>query len=258
VRSIVVAIAITLVAGACGKKDASSPPVASGASGSAAASSAGEVRDAPPAAGTPADAATAAAAAPVKTCDAGDAAACVAEANKIAPQGAYRVNLSKEEADAKEAATVKLGSRACELGNGEGCALVARYGKFSDSDKNLARACELGYVPSCGSVGRGLVDGGKKADRARAAELLEKACDADVMDWMAMTAHHGGFCRVLQQLYAETKDKAKEKSAHERACKQGDKLGCACKSDTDCGQVPDDQSGDYECYEGKCDITGGG
>jgi hypothetical protein len=193
-----------------------------------------------------------------KTCADGDAAACVAEANAIAPKGAYRAKLSKEAADAKEQATVKLAVRACELGNGEGCALVARYGKFAESNKNLERACELGYVASCGSVGRGLADRGKKADRARAAELLEKACDADVMDWMALTAHHGGFCRQLQRFYTETmKDKVKAKSAHARACKQGDKVGCACKTDADCGEVPDDQSGSFECSDGVCDITGG-
>jgi hypothetical protein len=193
-----------------------------------------------------------------KSCADGDAAACVAEANAIAPKGAYRAKLSKEAAEAKEQATVKLAARACELGNGEGCALVARYGKFVESHKNLERACELGYIPSCGSVGRRLADRGKMDERARAAELLEKACNADVMDWMALTAHHGGFCRQLQRFYAETlKDKAKAKSAHERACKQGDKVGCACKTDADCGEVPDDQSGSFECSGGVCDLTGG-
>jgi hypothetical protein len=229
---------------ACGKKQEAPPPGV--ASGSAVVTA-------------PAIDAAAIDAAPVaKTCATGDAAACVAEANAIAPQGAYRAKLSKEDADAKEQATTKLASRACELGNGEGCALVARYGAFSASDNMLEQACKLGYVPSCGSVGRGLADGGKKADRARAAELLEKACDADVMDWMSLTAHHGGFCRQLERFYTETmKDKVKAKAAHDRACKQGDKLGCACKTDADCGEVPDDQAGYYMCSDGACDIGGG-
>jgi len=182
------------------------------------------------------------------TCRDGDAAACVAEANAIAPQGGYRVELSKEEADAREAATVELATRGCQLGNGEGCALVARYGPSMDSDRNLERACQLGYVPSCGSVGRQLADGGLPGDRARAAELLERACDADVMDWMALTAHHGGFCRRLQELYdTDPKDPARAASAHRRACQQGDRLGCRCQTDDDCGEVPDDQSGTYYC-----------
>jgi hypothetical protein len=263
VKSILLAIVVLSGAAACGKKsDAPGPaPTASGsaASGTAAtppAAAGSGSAAAPPTATGSGTAATPPAATP-RTCADGDAAACVAEANKIAPQGAYRAELSKEDADAKEAATVKLAARACELGNGEGCMLLARYDRFSDSDKNLERACELGYVPSCGSVGRGLADGGKKADRARAAALLEQACDADVMDWMALTAHHGGFCRQLQELYARTKNKAKEASAHERACKQGDKLGCPCKTAADCGAVPDDQSGDYDCFDDKCDITGG-
>lgn len=228
------------------------------------ASACGPKQDAPVAAASgsplapPPTSGTAAAPAKAKTCAGGDAAACVAEARAIAPQGAYRVELSKADADAKEQATTKLAARACELGNGEGCALVARYGPFSDSSKKLERACELGYVPSCGSVGRQLADSGKKADLPRAAELLEKACDADAMDWMALTAHHGGFCRRLQELYTERlEDKAKAAKAHERACAQGDKLGCACKTDHDCGEVPDDQSGTYTCADGACDIMGG-
>lgn len=251
VRTIALFIVMTLGAAACGKKEGAPPPSTGSGSGSATATAT------PPTTPPPAPAVDAAPAGP-KTCADGDAAACVAEANAIAPQGAYRAKLSKEEADAKVAATLKPATRACELNNGEGCALVARYGAFGDSDKMLERACELGYVASCGSVGRQLADGGKKENRARAAELLEKACDANVMDWMSLTAHKGGFCRQLQKFYAETvKDKAKAKSAHDRACAQGDKLGCACKEDADCGEVPDDQSGTYTCSDGACDIMGG-
>lgn len=237
---------------ACGKKqEAPTPGVASG--------SAVVTPPAIDAATAPASGSgSAAVAAVAKTCAAGDAAACVAGANAIAPQGAYRASLSKADADAKEQATTKLASRACELGNGEGCALVARYGPYSDNDKMLARACELGYLASCGSVGRRLADSGNKADRARAAELLEKACDANVMDWAALTAHQGGFCRHLQRFYTETmKDKVKAKAAHDRACTQGDKVGCACKTNADCGEVPDDQSGSFTCSDGACDIMGG-
>jgi len=193
-----------------------------------------------------------------RTCADGDAAACVAEARAIAPQGAYRANLSKQDADAKVQATTRLAARACELGSGEGCALLAQYGGFSDSARNLERACGLGYVPSCGSVGRQLADGGRRADRKRAAELLEQACEADAVDWMALTAHHGGFCRQLQELYkGPLKNTAKAANAHERACAQGDKLGCACKTDADCGEVPSDQSGSYLCTDGACDMMGG-
>ena len=242
-RATHILILAILGAAACGTKQDATPSAAA-ASGSAPAPT-----PAPPPPPAPAK---------PKTCADGDAAACVAEARAIAPQGAYRAQLSKEDADAKAQATTKLASRACDLGNGEGCALVARYGAFSGSDKMLERSCALGYVASCGSVGRQLADGGKKADRARAAELLEKACDADVMDWMALTAHHGGFCRQLEQLYREkVKDKAKAAKAHERACAQGDKLGCTCKTDADCGKVPDDQSGDYICSSGACSIMGG-
>ena len=219
---------------ACGKKQDAPPP--------------------PPVAATPAaiDAQT------PKTCATGDAAACVAEANAAAPPVGYRAKMSKADADAKQQATAKLASRACELGNGEGCALVAEYDDSANSDLMLEKACTLGYVASCGSIGVGLADRGRKADRARAAELLEKACEANVMDWMSLTAHHGGFCRRLQEFYRDTvKDKVKAKSAHDRACAQGDKLGCACKVDADCGKVPDDQAGDYMCMEGTCGLTGG-
>lgn len=242
---------------ACGKKpDAPPPGVASGSATVTPPATA--VAPAPASGSSSVGSGSATVAAVAKTCADGDAAACVAEANRVAPQGGYRATLSKADADAKEQATTKLASRACELGNGEGCALVARYGGFSGSDSMLAKACELGYVASCGSVGRGLADGGKKADRARAAELLEKACDADVMDWMSLTAHHGGFCRQLQRFYTETmKDKVKAKAAHDRACAQGDKVGCACKTDVDCGKVPDDQSGDFTCADGVCDLVGG-
>jgi hypothetical protein len=238
-------IAVTLAAAACNKPaDGPTPGAASGST---------TAQPPPPAPPPPPPAPPKA-----KTCADGDAAACVTEAKAIAPQGAYRATMSKEQADAKEQATTKLASRACELGNGEGCALVARYGKFDDSDKNLEHACQLGHVASCGSVGRGLAERGGKADRARAAELLEKACDADAMDWMALTAHHGGFCRQLEQLYRDKlKDKARAKNAHERACAQGDKLGCTCKTDDDCGKVPDDQSGSYACTGGACAIEGG-
>lgn len=180
------------------------------------------------------------------------------EAKAIAPQGAFRATMPKAEADAKVAATAKLAARACELASAEGCALLAQWGPFGESDKHLERACELGYVPSCGSVGRGLVDGGKKEHRARAAELLEKACEADAVDWIAFTSHHGGFCHFLYELYkGPLEDKDKAAKALERACKQGDKRDCACKTDEDCGAVPDDMSGDFTCSDGKCDIVGG-
>jgi hypothetical protein len=194
-----------------------------------------------------------------KTCSVGDAAACVAEARAIAPTGAFRANLPPAEADAKVAATVELAARACELGAGEGCALQAQYGKFADSDKNLERACELGYVPSCGSVGSRLVDGGKAADRARAAELLEKACEAGAFDWRSATAHPGGFCHHLYELYkGPMKDEARAATALERACAQGDKRDCPCKSDGDCGEMPDDMSGEFFCSsDGACGVSGG-
>jgi len=246
-RRTLVLIVWTLCEVACGKQEAS--PTAGVASGSA-------ITAAPSPPPAP-DAAPAPAPKP-RTCADGDAAACVREARAIAPQGAYRAELSKEDADAKEQATTKLAARACELGNGEGCALVAQFGGFSDSGKNLARACELGHVASCGSVGRGLANTGKGADRQRAAELLEQACEADVIDWMALTAHHGGFCRQLEQLYrGPLKNNAKAAKAHARACAQGDKLGCACKVDADCGEMPSDQAGDYNCFDGACTLSGG-
>jgi hypothetical protein len=97
-----------------------------------------------------------------------------------------------------------------------------------------------------------------KKEREHAAELLEQACTADVVDWMSLTAHHGGFCHQLYELYkGPLKDKTKAAKALERACAQGDKQDCPCKTTADCGKAPDDEAGDYICTSGSCEVMGG-
>jgi hypothetical protein len=189
-------------------------------------------------------------------CDRGDAAACVAAARSFEPKGAYRVNLSKDEADRREAGTAKYGQRACDLGNGEGCALVAEFGQGSGL---LQRACELGYAASCGSISCNALEGDTKADRLHDAELCEKACRADALDWKSGTAHHGAFCHLLYVEYRDKlKDKAKAAEILKLACAQGDKEGCPCKVDDDCGKMPEDEAGSYMCAEGTCSLEAPG
>jgi TPR repeat protein len=135
--------------------------------------------------------------------------------------------------------------------------LLAQFGPYANVDKMLQRACDLGYVASCGSVGRRLADGGERKNRDHAAELLEQACAADAVDWAAGTSHHGGFCHQLHELSKGMKDKPKAAKALERACAQGDKYGCPCKTTSDCGKMPEDQAGDCDCQSGHCGVTGG-
>jgi hypothetical protein len=173
-------------------------------------------------------------------CDRGDAAACVAAARSFEPKGAYRADLGIEEGKRREAGTTKYGQRACELGNGEGCALVAMFG--GGGMPMLQRACDLGYLGSCGSIGLfGIRSSHTTAGWARYAPVLEKACRADTVDWDPDTAHHGGFCYELYVVYRDKlNDKPKATEFLKLACAQGEKRDCPCKEDTDCGPLPDD------------------
>jgi hypothetical protein len=186
-------------------------------------------------------------------CDRGDAAACVAAARSFEPKGGYRVDLSKAEADLRETETAKYGKRACDLGNGEGCALLAKFGNDNGA---WQRACDLGYLASCGSISCGGFDvDTKKADLLHDAALCEKACRADTVDWTPGTSHHGGFCHELYVGYRDKlKDKAKAAEILKLACAQGNKEDCPCKVDDDCGKMPDDEAGDLACYDGTCTL----
>lgn len=180
-------------------------------------------------------------------CDHGDAAACVAAARSFEPKGGYRADLPPKEADRREAGTALYGKRACDLGNGEGCALAAQFGHTYDL---FERACDLGYAGSCGTLGCGPLEGDeKKADLQRDAALCEKACRADAVDWRAGTMHHGGFCHELYEAYVDKLgDKTKAAEILKLACAQGDKVGCPCKADADCGEQPADEGGGgFQC-----------
>ena len=197
-------------------------------------------------------------AAQAKACEAGDASGCVAAANSFAPRGAYRANLSAADADAKALGTTRYAQRGCELGDGAGCALVAQFGAGRSTDGMLVRACELGYAASCGSVGRSLIGSGRTVDRQRGADLLEKACVADAVDWMSLTSHHGGFCHQLYEAYKSRslRNRTKARRFLALACRQGDKLDCPCKVDADCGELPDDEAGlGYFCASGTCQVA---
>jgi hypothetical protein len=186
-------------------------------------------------------------------CDRGDAAACVAAARSFEPKGGYRVDLSQAEADRREAGTAKYGKRACDLGNGEGCALLAQFGNESGA---LQRACDLGYVASCGSISCGAIETDTtKKERVADAALCEKACRADTLDWRSGTSHHGAFCHDLYVGYRDKlKDKAKAAEILKLACAQGNKEDCPCKTDDDCGKMPEDEAGDLACYDGTCTL----
>ncbi|HEY5920357.1 MAG TPA: hypothetical protein VIV11_01745 [Kofleriaceae bacterium] len=187
-----------------------------------------------------------------KACDAGDAAACVAAAHDFSPKGAYRVNLSKDEADRKEAGTAKYAERACELKNAEGCYLWGKFGPYAKRDVGMSRACELGHGVACADLATSmLVSGRPHEDLVKGRELLEKACRDKVSDENYLPGAH---CDRMASEWGSKRGKLKKdakKAAEFRklACEQGYKLECPCKKDEDCGVFDEVE---LFCLDDKC------
>ena len=187
-----------------------------------------------------------------KACDAGDAAACVAAALDFSPKGAYRANLSKEEADRKEAGTAKYAERGCELKNAEGCYLWGKFGPYANRDVGMSRACELGHGVACADWATSLmVEGRPPEDLVKGRELLEKACRDKVSDESSLPGEH---CDRMASEWSRKRGKLKKdakKAAEFRklACEQGYKLECPCKEDKDCGVFDEVE---LYCFEDKC------
>lgn len=191
-------------------------------------------------------------AAKAKACDAGDAAACVAAAEDFSPKGAYRVNLSKEEADRREAGTAKYAERACELKNADGCYLWGKFGPWAKRNGPMARACELGHKLACADYGESLlIEGHPHDDLVKGRELLEQACRDKVR---VPDRPPGEICDRVAMEWSDKrgklkKDKAKVTEFRKLACEQGYMLGCPCKKDEDCGHMEDL---DLFCLDDKC------
>ncbi|MFO0648395.1 MAG: serine/threonine-protein kinase [Polyangiales bacterium] len=109
------------------------------------------------------------------TCEAGAAAACVAEGERYA---------AGRDVTADPARAAQLFDRACTLGSAEGCGRLGdtlSRGRGRDAAKAATayqRACDGGRLEACVSMGRMLVDGrGVQRDRLRAVQLFQRACD---------------------------------------------------------------------------------
>ena len=163
-----------------------------------------------------------------KACEGGDAQACLAALDEVRPRGAYRGELSDEEADRRKREAAGFSARACELGSGEGCLLQARYGPWDERTIPLEAGCKLDHIGCCAHLGRALL-GSKGAKGKRAEELLERACRAAYHDdrWFKPG-------RACDTLAVGTKDPAKAKVFRALACEQGYVLRCPCKVDDDC------------------------
>ncbi|MEL7130490.1 MAG: tetratricopeptide repeat protein, partial [Pseudomonadota bacterium] len=117
----------------------------------------------------------------------------------------------------------------CQLGEAQSCvsaglAYKQGYGVRADRAKALQfqeRACDLGNLDGCYNFGATLVAGGSTAEKARAAQIFEEACDAGEM-WSC--ASHG------QNLYLGLDGVAKNRRAGRRllreSCEAGAPLGC--------------------------------
>ena len=193
-------------------------------------------------------------AAKAKACDAGDGAACVAAAESIAPTGAWRVDLTKEEGDRRAAAAVTWGQRGCELKVGEGCYVAARYDSKNE-DALSKQGCDLGYQPACADLAWSLMVAGHTDDEiTHGRELLEAACRANIKPFDADADEAGKDCNRAAEDYAENrgklkKDKAKVAELKQLACEQGMKWDCKCKKDEECtaGAKPDEE---WYCFDG--------
>ena len=190
----------------------------------------------------------------VKSCTAGDAGACTAIAYQIAPKGGYRAELPKAEAEAREQRTARFALHACDLGNGEGCALAAHFGQYSLMNERLKRACDLDYVRACGDLGmrtfpsRGAANAAARKQQAVA--LVDRACQANAWDRRNPDDGPGGFCHALFVWYHDG-EVPKNRKAEQRylalACKQGFHVDCPCRSVADCGK-------DELCTDGICAV----
>ena len=187
-------------------------------------------------------------------CDAGDARACVEAARSYMPGFGDRAKLSKEDADAREQVTVRYAMRACELKDGEGCAIAATFGPYKDLDATRKRACDLGYAAACGAIGTQALAAAKRGSPAalQGAALVEKACLANASDPTGLGAKPGELCFALYEYYRDgkPKDQATAKKFLDLACSQGHRADCPCKTDKDCEGSPDGY--DYMCSDGTC------
>ena len=148
-------------------------------------------------------------------CEAGRATACVSLAYLL------------DGDDSAEAERLALYTRACELGDLNGCTnagaeLLYRSDEDAPCAARLHRAaCEGGEAWGCGMWGRELADGlGVPADLERAKRVLAKACE-----------ELGSFsCRVLGEMLADGRfgegHEAAARGAVARACETGDDAAC--------------------------------
>ena len=177
------------------------------------------------------------------TCDAGDVDACLALAKSVLPA---QPGPNGYEA-AAIAKTVGPATKACELKSAEGCALLGSLLRYGSAEQRAAleTGCELGWMPACGSLGTQLADpvSNTREDVAKGVALLERACAAKL--------ESGHFCEQASLAYAVgekiSKNQAKSKELHARACEQGLLQGCACSTDEQCG----DNTG-LVCERGTC------
>lgn len=174
-------------------------------------------------------------------CAAGDAWACVLAARSYAPQGAYRLTLSKDEADAREQGTLRYARRACDLNEADGCALVAQLGA---DPRMLARACDLGHPGACGMLALHTFARSAPRERKRALGLLERACVANATGFTAPTTKPGAFCLRLSQWYRDVfKDAGKAEQFRKLGCSQSDPRDCQCENKAACGTFPEGEGG---------------
>jgi TPR repeat protein len=111
---------------------------------------------------------------------------------------------------------------ACDKGDGNGCAALAKgYLETGEARlvpiaiKMLERVCDEGTLRACGELGSFLAgppeDHAARRDEARAAALLDRACDVDA-----------NACHALAKLYETAttmpRDPARAARARERAC----------------------------------------
>lgn len=276
-----IAVVVVLALGASCKKNNGEKPATSDGSGSGSAtmtasgstgsgsvtgsgSASGAATSALPAGMAPlGDAPQGMDAAKAKACDTGDAAACTAAAESIAPTGAWRVDLSKEEGDRRAAAAITWGQRACDLKNGEGCYVAARYDSKNE-DPLSKQGCDLGYQPSCAYLAWSLLVSGHSDDEiTHGRELLEAACRANVKPFDLDADDAGKDCNRIAEEWSDNrgklkKDKAKVAELKQLACDQGMKWDCKCKKDEDCtagGKGSDDE--EWYCVDGYCSQPSG-
>lgn len=146
--------------------------------------------------------------------------------------------------------------RQCEAGDGVACMrTAARLDRFANPKERLAayeRACAAGHQPGCVAQASALL-GGSADDWRRAAEILQKACDAGEPTG----------CRELGLLYERGKgverDALRSAALVQRACDAGDSFGCVALSNAyaEGKGVAKDAAKAWKVLEDSCAAGGG-